>query len=355
MSNDLKIIVLKNFEDFGKKVDEELKKIRKTNKTFIVPTKLDRFANGEGKATISDTIRDKDLYILTDVGNRNLTYQMGEYLNHMSPDDHFQDIKRVVGAIEKHSKKTTLIMPLLYESRQHRRKSRESLDCAVALQELSTFGVDEIITYDAHNPDIVNSIPNYPFTNFFPTKLMIETFCKKEKINTKNILVISPDTGAVDRAKFYSSTFNLEDGLGLFYKRRDFSKVINGKNPIIDHMYIGANPKGKTAIIVDDMIASGDSIIDIVEQLIEKGVKETYIFVSYALFTNGIDKFKSLYKEKKFKKIYTTNLSYISDDVKKEKWMEVVDFTKHVARVIDTLNRKDSISPILEEKANIKK
>ncbi len=355
MIDDLKIIVLKNFEEFGNKVDQELKKIRNTNKSFIVPVKLDRFANGEGKATISDTIRDKDLYILTDIGNRSLTYTMGEYENHMSPDDHFQDIKRVIGAIEKHSKKTTLIMPLLYQSRQHRRKGRESLDCAVALQDLSSFGIDEIVTYDAHNPDIVNSIPNYPFTNFFPTKLMIETFCKMEKINTKNILVISPDTGAVDRAKFYSSTFNLEDGLGLFYKRRDFSKVVNGKNPIIDHMYIGADPKDKTAIIVDDMIASGDSIIDITEQLYEKGVKEIYIFVSYALFTSGIDKFKTLYKEKKFKKIYTTNLSYISDEVKKEKWIEIVDFTEHVAKVIHTLNKKESISPILEEKAIINK
>lgn len=354
MNDNLKIIVLNNFEEFGKKVDKELQKIRKSKESFIVPIKLDRFANGEAKATILDTIRDKDIFVLSDIGNRSLTYKMGEYVNHMSPDDHYQDIKRVVGAMERHAKRTTLVMPLLYQSRQHRRKGRESLDSSVALQELSVFGVDEIITYDAHNPDIVNAIPNFPFTNFFPTKLMIESFCKNEKFDTKKILIISPDTGAIDRAKFYSSTFNLEDGLGLFYKRRDFSKVVNGKNPIIDHMYIGADPKDKTAIIVDDMIASGDSVIDIVEELHEKGIKDTYIFVSYALLTSGVDKFKELYKAKKFKKIYTTNLSYISEDIKKEKWIEVVDFTKHVARVIDTLHKKESISHILREKAKIK-
>ncbi len=355
MSNDLKIIVFKNFEEFGNKVDKELMRLRNTNKSFIVPIKVDRFANGEGKASISESIRDNDIYILSDVGNRSLTYQMGEYINHYSPDDHYQDIKRIVGAIEKHSKRTTLIMPLLYQSRQHRRKCRESLDAAVALQEISNFGINEIITYDAHNPDIVNAIPNFPFTNFFPTKLMIESFLEKEKVETNNIIVISPDTGAVDRARYYSSTFHLEDGLGMFYKRRDFSKVINGKNPIIDHMYIGGDPKGKTAIIVDDMIASGDSMIDIVEELYSRGIKETYIFVSYALFTSGVNEFKNLYKKHKFKKLYTTNLSYISDDIKKEKWIEIVDFTKHVARVIDTLNKKESISPILEEKAIIDK
>jgi len=350
MEDNLKLIVLDNFLEFGQKVNENLMKERKTDKSFIVKTNQVRFANGEAKFSIKETIRDKDIYILSDIGNNDLTYKIGNFTNHMSPDDHIQDIKRTISAISGHARRITLIMPLLYQSRQHRRKGRESLDCAVMLQEMINIGVDEIITFDAHDPDVQNAIPNHAFSNFFTTSTMIKEFIKKEKIHPKDLIIVSPDTGAMDRARYFSDTFSLDNGIGLFYKRRDFSKVVNGKNPIIDHIYIGPDPKNKTAIIVDDMISSGDSIIDVAKQLKEKGIKNTYFFTTYALFTNGIDMFKEAHVKSKFKKLYTTNLSYINSEYLKEPWIEQVDCSDYVTRIISTLNNKKSIEPLLNEK-----
>lgn len=354
MENNLKLIILNNFLEFGKKVDENLMKERNTDQSFIVKTNQVRFSNGEAKLTIKETIRDKDIYILSDVGNNDITYRIGNFINHMSPDDHIQDIKRTISAVSGHAKRITLIMPLLYQSRQHRRKGRESLDCAVMLQEMVNIGVDEIITFDAHDPDIQNAIPTHPFTNFFTTSVMIEEFIKKEKINPEDLIIVSPDTGAMDRARYFSDTFRLNNGIGLFYKRRDFSKIVDGKNPIIDHIYIGPDPKDKTAIVVDDMISSGDSIIDVAKQLEEKGIKNTYFFTTYALFTNGIDMFKEANLKSKFKKLYTTNLSNINKEYLKEPWIEQVDCSDYVTRIISGLNKKTSIEPLLNEKPKIK-
>lgn len=353
MENNLKLIVLNNFLDFGTKVDEILMEKRNTDTSFIVKTSQVRFSNGEAKLTIKDTIRDKDVYILSDIGNNGLTYKIGSNINHMSPDDHIQDIKRAISAVAGHARRITLIMPLLYQSRQHRRKGRESLDCAVMLQEMINIGVNEIITFDAHDPDIQNAIPNHPFTSFFATSVMIEEFINKENVNLNDLIIVSPDTGAMDRARYFSDTFSLNNGIGLFYKRRDFSKVIDGKNPIIDHIYIGPDPKDKTAIVVDDMISSGESILDVAKQLKEKGIKDVYFFTTYALFTNGIEHFNESYELNEFKKIYTTNLSYINENNKKP-WLEAVDCTKYMSEIIDTLNQKHSIAPLLNTKPHIK-
>lgn len=354
MSNDLKLIVLENFKDFGKKIDEILMKERKTDQSFILGINEVRFANGEGKIVLNESVRDKDIYILTDIGNNSLTYKIGNYTNKMSPDDHIQDVKRIISAISGHAKKITLVMPLLYQSRQHRRNERESLDCSAMLQDMINIGVNEIITFDTHDPDIQNAIPFHPFTNFFPTSEMINKFIKKEKISLENLIIVSPDTGAMDRARYFSDTFKLNNGIALFYKRRDFSKIIDGKNPIIDHNYLGPDPKGKTAIVVDDMIASGGSIIDVANQLYEKGIKKTFFFTTYALFTSGIDIFKKAYKENKFYKLYTTNLSYINKEYLKEPWIEQVDCSNLVARIISNINNKQSLEPIIKEKPIIK-
>lgn len=349
----LRLIVMENFKDFGSKIDENLMKERKTKESFIVKTNQVRFSNGEAKVSIKETMRDKDIFILSDVGNSSLTYKIGGFTNHMSPDDHIQDIKRIISAISGHAKRITLIMPLLYQSRQHRRKGRESLDCAVMLQEMVDIGVDEIITFDAHDPDIQNAIPTHPFSNFFATSVMIDEFIKKEKVNKEDLIIVSPDTGAMDRARYYSDTFGLDSGVGLFYKRRDFSKIIDGKNPIIDHIYIGPDPKGKTAIVVDDMISSGESMLDVARQLKDKGIEKLYLFATYSLFTNGIEKFEKAYKEKMFNKIYTTNLSYLSEKIRKKSWLEEADCTNYVSRIIDTLNKKESIASLIDEKPKI--
>jgi ribose-phosphate pyrophosphokinase len=354
MVSDLKLIVLDNFEEFGNKVDKKIMEERKTDKSFIVKIKRSRFGNGEGKVVIQETVRDKDIYILTDVGNNSLTYRMGNYINHMSPDDHIQDVKRVISAISSHASRITLVMPLLYQSRQHRRNGRESLDCAVMLQDMINIGVDEIITFDTHDPDIQNAIPNHPFTNFFLTSEMINEFLKTEKVKLEDLIIVSPDTGAMDRARYFADTFQLNNGIGLFYKRRDFSKVVDGKNPIIDHIYIGPDPIGKTAIIVDDMIASGESMIDVANQLKEKEIKKTYFFATYALFTNGIDNFKKAYEDGKFSRLYTTNLSHIDENYLHEPWIERVDCSNYVSRIISALNQKRSLEPILTEKPKIK-
>ncbi len=347
MDNNLRLIVLNSFLEFGQKVDEILKEKRNTSNSFMVNIKQVRFSNGEAKLSIKDTIRDKDVYILSDVSNSGITYNIGSHTNHMSPDDHIQDIKRSISAVSGHAKRITLIMPLLYQSRQHRRKGRESLDCAVMLQEMVNIGVDEIITFDAHDPDIQNAIPNHPFTNFFATSVMIEQFIKDEKVKIDDLIIVSPDTGAMDRARFFADTFNLDNGIGLFYKRRDFSKIVDGKNPIIDHIYIGPDPKGKTAIVVDDMISSGESMLDVARQLKEKEVKKVFFFATYSLFTNGIKEFVDAKKEKMFEKIYTTNLSYICDEIKEQPWIAPVDCTYYLAEIIETLNNKQSVAPIL--------
>lgn len=343
MNDDLCLIVLDNAAQLGEKVLKKLK-----NKKLKTPIKNVRFNNGEGKISISSTVRSKDLYILTDVGNYSMEYQMHGFTNHVSPDEHYQDIKRVISAASGHANKITVIMPLLYQSRQHKRRGRESLDCAMALQELQSLGVNNIVTIDAHDPNVSNAIPNMAFDNFYPTNYILKELEKRETLN--NILVVSPDMGAMERARYYAERLSCD--VGVFYKRRDLSVVVNGKNPVVEHAYMGADVSGKNIIIVDDMIASGGSIIEVAKKLKENGANKVFLIVSFVLFTEGTKCFLDAYENKYFDKLYTTNLSYIDESIKKEKWFIDVDCSSLLAEVITTLNEKQSLEHIYNK--NIK-
>lgn len=340
---DLKLIVLKNCEELGNKVAKYFKE------NIIVTITNDRFSNGEGKIKIEDSVNGSDLYILSDVGNYGLTYKLHGKEHEMSPDEHFADIKRVIAATSGHAKKINVIMPLLYESRQHKRKGNESLDCAIALQELEKMGVKNIITFDAHDPSICNAIPRLPFENFYPTHTILENLIEKEKLH--DLLVISPDMGAMERARYYAEMLNTD--VGVFYKRRDLSKVINGKNPIIEHMYMGADPKDKDILVVDDMIASGSSMIEVAQKLKDKGAKNIYLIATFALFTEGTENFKKAYEQKIFTKLYTTNLSYIPKEIEEVKWLTKVDGSKYLAKIIKTLNKNENIENLWNGKKEI--
>lgn len=351
INDNLRLIVLDNCKELGKKVNDHINEIRGTNENYIVPIEAVRFNNGEGKLTIKDSIRNKDIYIISDVGNYSCTYEMFGFTNHMGPDEHFQDIKRVFYAIRGHSPYVSVIMPLLYESRQHRRKSRESLDCAIGLQDLVSLGAQNIITFDAHDVGIHNAIPKNCFENFYCTNYIINDFIDNENIDFRNMLVISPDTGAMDRARFYADI--LRTNVGMFYKRRDLTKVVNGKNPIIEHKYIGDDVKGKNVLIVDDMIASGESVIDVARDLKKLGADKVFVTATFALFTAGIDKIKTAYDSGLIDRVYTTNLTYINESYIDEEWLKIVDCSRLIAEIINVLNYKQSLSPILNEKTKI--
>lgn len=344
---DLKIIILDNISEFGGKVINHLEE--KKMGDYRVPISRDRFSNGEGKIKIKGTVRDKDIYIISDVGNYNITYDMHGFTHHMAPDEHFQDIKRVISAISGYASKITLVMPLLYESRQHKRKGKESLDCAIALQELESLGVNHIVTFDAHDPNVSNAIPNLPFENFYVAHDILDKMIEKEEID--HLLVISPDMGAMERARYYTEI--LGSDVGVFYKRRDLSKVINGKNPIVEHVYLGSDVKNKNIIVVDDMIASGTSMIEVSKYLKEHGANKVYLVSTFALLTEGPKVFIESYQNGLFDKLYSTNLSYVPDEIKKEPWYEEVDCSKRLARIIDKLHHKESLKTIFDDKKDI--
>lgn len=345
---DLAIIALKSCKEIADPIDEKLSLSREED-THLIDIQEIRFNNGEGKVVINESIRGKDVFILCDVGNYGCTYDMFGFTNHMSPDDHLQDIKRVLSAIAGKARRITLIMPLLYASRQHRRKGRESLDCALALQEFERLGVKDIITFDAHDPTIQNAVPLISFENLHPTYKIIKALVTEENlldINPENMVVISPDTGAMDRALYYSS--NLGVDTGLFYKRRDHSKVVNGKNPIVQHDYLGRDVKGCNVLIVDDMIASGQSVFDICRELKSRGAKKIFAAVSFALFTSGPEQFEKYYNDGLLDRVYATNLTYVPEHIKEAEWFRTVDMSGFAANVIDTLNKDHSISPLLD-------
>lgn len=355
-SNDLSLIVMENCKEFGQKVDDHLKKIRKTAKSFILPIESVRFSDGEGKIKLLSSIRGKDVFILSDTHNYNIKYKMYGEEHTMSPDEHYQDIKRTILAMMGHAKRITVVMPFLYESRQHRRKSRESLDCALALQELKALGVDNIITFDAHDPNVQNAIPTMAFDNFYPTNDILKEFLKNEKIDKENTLVISPDAGAMDRARFLADIIKVD--VGLFYKRRNLAKVVNGMNPIEAHEYLGKDLEGKNAIVVDDMIASGKSLIDVAEELKKRKANKVFFFSTFALFTQGPDIFINAHKNKLFDKIYSTNLTYVPDSIKNTDWFVDADCTQFMAEIIDYNNAGKSISELISKNSaiqNIKK
>lgn len=351
LNDSLRLIVFNNCKELGEKVNRHINIMRGTDINYIVSIAETRFNNGEGKVVIKETVREKDVYILSDIGNYSCTYEMFGFKNHMGPDEHFQDIKRVISAMEGHTSSITVITPLLYAARQHKRKGRESLDCAIALQELEALGVKEIITFDAHDPNVQNAVPCLPFENFYPTNYILKDFMKNEKVDLKELIVVSPDTGAMDRTRYYADILKCD--VGMFYKRRDLSKVVDGKNPIVAHEYMGTKITDKDVIIVDDMISSGDSMLEVAYKLKRKKAKNVYIITTFALFTNGIDKYEKAYKKGIFKKVYSTNLTYTSNILKQKEWFRIVDCSMQLAEIIDTINKKQSISPLLDTKREI--
>jgi len=350
---DLSIVVLDNISKLGKEVNKHINELRSNDKNYIIPVTNSRFSNGEGKVKLESSVRNKDLYIISDVGNYGIEYEMYGTKHIVSPDEHFQDIKRVISATSGHADRITVIMPLLYQSRQHKRKGRESLDCAISLQELEKLGVSSIITFDVHDPNVSNAIPKLPFENIYPTHAILEDLISNEKIMKEDILVVSPDMGAMERARYYADM--LSSDVGVFYKRRDLSKVINGKNPIMEHVYMGADVKDKNILVVDDMIASGTSMIEVAKELKERGCKKVYLIATFALLTEGVNVFLEAYNNKLFDKLYTTNLSYIPDEIKNNKWFHEVDCSYEMALIIDKLNKRESIEGLFDDKKKLLK
>ena len=352
-TDNLRLIVLENCYKFGELVNDNLKKIRCVDSNFIIPISNSRFNNGEGKVKIMDSVREKDIYIISDVGNYEMSYNLHGKKHIISPDEHFQDIKRVISACSGHANRINVVMPLLYQSRQHKRKGRESLDCAIALQELEKLGVNNIISFDVHDPNVSNAIPLLPFENFFPTHKILSNIIDNEKLSNDKLLVISPDMGAMERARYYAEMLNCD--VGVFYKRRDLSKIVNGKNPIVEHIYMGASVKNKTILVVDDMIASGSSMIEVSKKLKSYGAQKIILIATFTLLTEGIKIFDDAYKNATFDKLYTTNLSYIPSKIKKRKWFYEVDISSQLAIAIDKLNNKESIMGLFNNKEEILK
>lgn len=349
LNHDLGIIALESCKELGNAVDKYIQEKRNCKDSFLIPTNEIRFSNGEGKVKISESVRGKDIYILCDIGNYSCKYKMFGFTNHKGPDEHFQDIKRTISAIKGKASRITVIMPLLYESRQHRRKGRESLDCALALQELERLGVDEIITFDVHDPNVQNAVPLLSFENIYPTYDIVKSLIRDQsslELDKDKLLVISPDTGAMDRAIYYSSVLGVD--VGLFYKRRDHSLIVNGKNPIVEHEYMGRDVEGKDVLIVDDMIASGESVLDIASELKARNVRNVYVATTFAFFTEGLEKFNKFYKDGVISKVYSTNLTYIPEELKNSKWFYGVDMSEFLARIINRLNYGKSIAKYMD-------
>ena len=355
-NNNLRLIVMPNISAFGTLVDEELKLIREDNVSNIVKLKLDRFSNGEGKATLLDSIRGKDVFLLSDIGHygeeSKFISRGHEYLK--SPDDHFQDIKRVISAMNGKENSLYVVMPLLYHSRQDKRKSCESLDCSEALRELERRGVDGIITFDVHNPAIENALENCSFDNLYPTYSILSKFIEEEEYEQKNLMIVAPDTGAMDRALYYADSLGVD--VGVFYKRRDFSKVVNGKNPIVEHKFLGNDVLGKDLIITDDMIASGGSVLEVATDMKSRGANKIYLVATFPLFTEGeksIEAFDKAYKAGIFHKLYTTNVTYVPQDIKDREWFTEVDCSKYLAKIINAIYERDSIRNFLDGKSKL--
>ena len=355
---DLAIVSMRGCEEIASKVDYYLKQWRSAaeDETFVVGANCPRFGTGEGKAVLNHTARGLDAYILCDCFNYNVTYKMYGQVVPMSPDDHFQDLKRVIAAFGGKARRITVIMPMLYEGRQHRRTARESMDCAVALQELVNMGVQNIITFDAHDPRVNNAIPLDGFDNVQATYQMIKALLKTVpdvKLDRGHTMIVSPDEGGMGRCIYYSSVLGLE--LGMFYKRRNYSIVVNGRNPIEAHEFLGNDITGKDLILVDDMISSGDSMLDVSAKLKEMGAGRIFIFSTFGLFVEGLDKFDDYYKRGLIDKIYTTNLIYQSPELLSREWYCSVDMSKYIALLVDTLNNDNSISNLLDPADRIRK
>jgi len=347
---ELSVIGMRGCEKFVDQVDYYLREWRSHDEevSFITKTDCPRFGTGEAKGLLHTSMRGHDVYIISDCFNYSVTYRMYGMEVPMSPDDHFQDLKRTISAIAGKARRITVIMPMLYEGRQHKRSSRESLDCAIALQELTNMGVSNIITFDAHDHRVSNAIPLTGFDNVRPTYQMLKALVRSIpdiSLNHDDTMIIAPDEGAMSRTMYYASVMGLD--LGMFYKRRNYAVVIDGKNPIEAHEYLGKDVRDKDVIVIDDMIASGDSIIDVSKQLKQKGAKRIFFFVTFGLFTAGLEVFDKAYEEGIFTKCFTTNLTYHTEELMKREWYADVNMCKYVALIIDTLNQDKSISTLL--------
>ena len=367
----LGIVPLKSCSKMGEKVDDYLVQWREQREhenqsnlafsgykrdSYVVSASTPRFGSGEGKGVLNDSIRGYDLYIMVDVCNYSIEYSLCGTTNHMSPDDHYADLKRVIAAAGGKARRINVIMPFLYESRQHKRSGRESLDCALMLQELTAMGVENIITFDAHDPRVHNSIPLKGFESVSCTYQFIKYLLlgvDDLHIDSEHMMVISPDEGGMGRAVYFANVLGLD--MGMFYKRRDYTKIVNGRNPIVAHEFLGTNVEGKDVIIIDDMISSGESMIDVASELKKRGASRVFCATTFGLFTNGFDKFDEAYEKGIIDKILTTNLVYQPDELFSKPWYINVDMSKYMALLIDTLNHDSSISDLLNPVDRIQK
>ena len=367
----LGIIALNSCTSLGARVDSYLSKWRAARNnvekstiafngyekdSYLVKSVCPRFGSGEAKGELLESVRGKDLYLLVDVTNYNITYNLYGHECPMSPDDHYQDLKRIIAAVGGKARRITVIMPFLYESRQHKRSGRESLDCALMLQELTAMGVENIITFDAHDPRVHNSIPLKGFESVSCTYQFIKYLLlgvDDLHIDSEHMMVISPDEGGMGRAVYFANVLGLD--MGMFYKRRDYTKIVNGRNPIVAHEFLGTNVEGKDVIIIDDMISSGESMIDVASELKKRGASRVFCATTFGLFTNGFDKFDEAYEKGIIDKILTTNLVYQPDELLSKPWYINVDMSKYMALLIDTLNHDSSISDLLNPVDRIQK
>ena len=360
----LALIALPGCEDLVSHVDSYLVSWRRTRElpvagykkdSFLLDVSLPRFGSGEGKGVLNASVRGLDIFIVVDVSNYSVEYSMYGEKNPMSPDDHFQNLKRIIAAVGGKAKRVNVIMPFLYEGRQHKRQARESLDCAVALQELAAMGVDNIITFDAHDPRVQNAIPMNGFETIMPTYQFMKTLLETEDltIDPEHMMVISPDEGAIGRAIYFANTLGLD--VGMFYKRRDYTRVVNGKNPIVAHEFLGSSVEGKDVVIVDDMIASGDSIIDVARQLKERKARKVFACATFGLFTSGIETFDKATEAGIIDKVYTTNLIYQPPEILKREYYTSVDMSEYMAALIDSFNHDTSIEGLLSPTFKIQK
>ncbi len=365
----LGLIALTGCESLGRKVDDYLVSWRHESAseyrddiafsgyekdTYLIDARVPRFGSGEAKGILGESIRGKDLYLMVDVCNYSVTYSLTGQVNHMSPDDHFQNLKRIIAAIGGKGRRLNVIMPFLYESRQHKRSSRESLDCALALQELVRMGVENIITFDAHDPRVQNAIPLSGFETVAPTYQFIKGLLRTVKdlqIDSSHMMAISPDEGGTNRAVYLANVLGLD--MGMFYKRRDYTRIVDGRNPIVAHEFLGSSVEGKDVIIIDDMISSGDSIIDVATELKRRKAKRIFAAATFGLFTNGLEKFDQAYRDGIITGILTTNLIYQTPELLSRPYYINCDMSKYIALIIDTLNHDGSISSILSPNERI--
>ena len=367
----LGLIPLKSCEELGAKVDQYLVGWREKREhahkneaafkgyhrdSYIISTSVPRFGTGEAKGVIKESVRGYDLYLMVDVTNYSLTYSVSGHENHMSPDDHYADLKRIIAAVGGKARRITAIIPFLYESRQHKRTARESLDCALALQELTAMGVDNIITFDAHDPRVQNAIPLKGFETVQPAYQFIKGIlksCDDLKLDNDHLMIISPDEGGTNRAVYLANVLGVD--MGMFYKRRDYSKIVDGRNPIVAHEFLGTSVEGKDVIIIDDMISSGESMIDVATELKKRKANRIFVVSTFGLFTNGLDRFDKAVEDGTIYKVVTTNLTYQTPELLSRPYYINCDMSKYIAYIIDTLNHDSSISDLLNPYDRIQK